>query len=179
MRIESVTPIERDCLAAVDRSFFVESRLAVSARCGNLTYEVDAVSQPYVKTYPPAACPSANATTVTFVARQGTRLLGRIDVSPHWTGFASVHDLAVDAGARRRGVGSALIDTVQHWATKEAFPGIAVETQDNNVGACTLYEKSGFRLAGFDTLLYSATSEFVAEVALFWYWHSTKGARED
>jgi hypothetical protein len=81
MRIEAVTPIQRDSLPAIDRPILVGSQVAVSARLGSLTYEVLAVRQPYVKAYPlpthRAACPTA----VTYVVREGGSILGRIDVS--------------------------------------------------------------------------------------------------
>ena len=49
-----------------------------------------------------------------------------------------------------------------------------LETQNNNVGACKLYERCGFQLSGFDADLYRGDDRCVREVALFWYWHSTE-----
>ena len=45
-----------------------------------------------------------------------------------------------------------------------------VETQNNNVAACKLYERCGFRLSGFDQDLYRGQDPETTEIALFWYW---------
>ena len=42
-------------------------------------------------------------------------------------------------------------------------------TQSNNVAACRLYERFGFRLGGFDRDLYRRLDPATQEVALFWY----------
>jgi streptothricin acetyltransferase len=82
-----------------------------------------------------------------------------------------INDLVVCSNARRQGVGSALLNAAKGWAVERGLPGISVETQSNNVGACMLYAKAGLVLAGFDTHLYCLSERFKHEVALFWYWH--------
>jgi streptothricin acetyltransferase len=44
-----------------------------------------------------------------------------------------------------------------------------LETQNNNVGACKLYEACGFTLGGFDRYLYRGEMPDTREIALFWY----------
>ena len=44
-----------------------------------------------------------------------------------------------------------------------------LETQDNNVPACRLYERCGFQLRGFDTHLYKGHDPATGEIALYWY----------
>ena len=46
-----------------------------------------------------------------------------------------------------------IVSTIE-WAKTGGFPGVTLETQNNNVAACLLYESSGFELRGFDTHLY-------------------------
>ena len=44
-----------------------------------------------------------------------------------------------------------------------------LETQDDNVPACTLYASCGFVLSGFDRDVYKAINPNTREAALFWY----------
>jgi streptothricin acetyltransferase len=44
-----------------------------------------------------------------------------------------------------------------------------LETQNNNVAACRLYESGGFQLAGFDRCLYKGLHPDTDEIALYWY----------
>ena len=54
-------------------------------------------------------------------------------------------------------------------AKEKGFPGLMLETQDNNVAACRLYARCGFELRGFDTHLYKALDPSSDEIALYWY----------
>ncbi len=47
--------------------------------------------------------------------------------------------------------------------------GVMLETQDNNVGACRLYQACGFEIGGFDRKLYGGIAAVRGEVAIFWY----------
>jgi ribosomal protein S18 acetylase RimI-like enzyme len=44
-----------------------------------------------------------------------------------------------------------------------------LETQNNNLGACRLYERCGYVVGGIDHLRYRGIDPNTAEVALFWY----------
>jgi hypothetical protein len=44
-----------------------------------------------------------------------------------------------------------------------------LETQDDNVPACTLYQSCGFVLDGFDRNVYKAINPNTKETALYWY----------
>ncbi len=104
-----------------------------------------------------------------FVAWLGERAVGHVVVSRHWNNLAYVDELAVDALARGQGVAKALLDVVRFWAIKQGLPGIMLETQNNNLPACRLYERCGFRLGGIDYLRYQAIDAASHETALFWY----------
>lgn len=105
-----------------------------------------------------------------FMAWLDNRAVGHMVVSTHWNGFARVDELAVDASARRHGVACALLNVARFWAHKQHLPGVVLETQNNNLGACRLYESFGFVLGGSDALRYRGIDPYTAEVALFWYW---------
>ncbi|MBD8613570.1 GNAT family N-acetyltransferase [Pseudomonas putida] len=104
-----------------------------------------------------------------FMAWLGERAVGHVVVSRHWNNLAYVDELAVDVSARGLGVARALLDVAQFWAVKQGLPGIMLETQNNNLPACRLYERCGFRLGGIDYLRYQAIDAASHETALFWY----------
>jgi len=105
-----------------------------------------------------------------FLAYIDNQFSGQIILSKNWNGFAYIDDIAVDVKFRRQGVGTALIEKAKQWARGIGFPGIMLETQDVNVGACKLYENCGFKLKGFDSYLYKAIEGVQDEVALYWYY---------
>jgi ribosomal protein S18 acetylase RimI-like enzyme len=75
----------------------------------------------------------------------------------------------VEPDYRGQGVGYALIQRAVEWAKSTGLPGIMLETQDNNVAACRLYQRCGFELCGFDTHLYKGLDPATDEIALYWY----------
>ena len=44
-----------------------------------------------------------------------------------------------------------------------------LETQNNNLGACRLYERCGYVMGGIDHLRYRGIDPQTREVAIFWY----------
>jgi len=104
-----------------------------------------------------------------FVAWLEGRAVGHVVVSTHWNGYAHIDELAVDAGARRSGVACALLDVTQFWAQKKSLAGVMLETQNNNLAACRLYERCGFVVGGVDRLRYRGIDPRSLEVAIFWY----------
>jgi ribosomal protein S18 acetylase RimI-like enzyme len=110
-----------------------------------------------------------NPQKVIFFADVDGRPAGQIKMVPRWNKFAYVEELAVDTGFRGKGVGYALMTRAIAWAKAQGFPGIMLETQDNNVPACKLYEKCGFVLGGFDLYVYKNFPENRGEIALYWY----------
>ena len=104
-----------------------------------------------------------------FMAFLDDQPVGHIVVSTNWNGYAHIDELAVHAPARRHGVAKALLDVAQFWSRKKRLPGIMLETQNNNLGACRLYERCGYVVGGVDELRYRGIDPQTAEVAIFWY----------
>ena len=154
---------------ALDRSFVVESELKLHLVDGNLSYEVVAVP-PYEKTYTNRQ--EVDVGTASFVAYVQNRPAGEMRMSQSWNGYAYIEDLVVGQAFRRMGVGTALVNQAIGWSESKHLPGVMLETQNNNVAACKLYEHCGFRLTGFDSALYQGLIKSSREVALFWYWHA-------
>lgn len=160
-----------------DSAFVINSKLIPHYEPENrrILYNVVPVTE-YVKQYGPHELYKidyssyiGSADNTAFIAYVDGRVAGQIVVSRNWNRFSSIEDIRVDAKFRRQGIGRALLKHAETWVRKNSFPGIMVETQDTNVGACRFYEKYGFVLGGFDTHLYHAADKYRDDIALFWY----------
>ena len=109
-----------------------------------------------------------NPQKVIFFADVDGKPAGQIKLVPWWNKFAYVEELAVDTEFRGKGVGRALMNRAIEWAKGQNFPGLTLETQDNNVPACRFYEICGFVLSGFDLYAYKYLDN-PSEIALYWY----------
>ncbi|MEP7200692.1 MAG: GNAT family N-acetyltransferase [Chloroflexota bacterium] len=155
-----------------DNAFVVNSKLILHLEHNILRYTVVPVP-PYQKRYPPGdidfAAYLAQPDKVVFLGYLNRQLAGQIVVRKNWNAYASITDLAVATHFRRQGVGHTLMQHAMAWAQKKQLPGITLETQNNNVAACRLYERCGFRLGGFDEYFYKGINPDTDEIALFWY----------
>ncbi|SEB93568.1 Acetyltransferase (GNAT) family protein [Pseudomonas saponiphila] len=104
-----------------------------------------------------------------FMAYLDDQPVGHVVVSTNWNGYGHVDELAVHAPARRHGVARALLEVAQFWSRKKQLPGVMLETQNNNLGACRLYERCGYVLGGVDHMRYRGIDPQTREVAIFWY----------
>ena len=104
-----------------------------------------------------------------FLIYIDNQVTGEIILKKNWNRFALVEWIGIDRNHRRLGIGRALMERAIRWARDKNLPGVMLETQDHNVGACRFYESCGFVLRGFDTHLYQASEEYREEIALFWY----------
>lgn len=76
----------------------------------------------------------------------------RIGVAVCFRGFSTfaglplinIHDLAVTAGHRRKGVGRALLEDVLRRARESGCAKVTLEVRDDNVNARRLYERMDF-----------------------------------
>jgi GNAT superfamily N-acetyltransferase len=87
------------------------------------------------------------------------KLEGRKDIAVLW-------DLRVSPEYRRRGIGSALIESAVAWARRRQCCVLKVETQNINVPACHLYASKGFTLGMVNRFAYQ---ELPDDVELVWY----------
>ena len=104
-----------------------------------------------------------------FFAEADGKLAGRIKMLRWWNRFAYVEDLVVNPESRGLGIGRRLLERGIQWARENDYPGVMLETQDDNVPACMLYQSCGFVLSGFDRNVYKAINPNTKETALYWY----------
>jgi ribosomal protein S18 acetylase RimI-like enzyme len=87
-----------------------------------------------------------------------------------WRDTATVWNILVDRGYRRRGLGCELMNRAIEWARGHGLRGITLETQTNNLSACRFYQAMGFKLCGIDDHFYSNDDIGAKEVAIFWWY---------
>jgi ribosomal protein S18 acetylase RimI-like enzyme len=167
--------IDKDTVQQVKKegsSFEVKSNLVLRAENGEISYTLVDVP-PYTKQYGAEEVdPGAyidNPDRIVFFAYLDNEVAGQIRVMKYWNGYAYIDAIAVESRFRRQGVGRALIGRATEWAKAKGFPGLMLETQNNNVAACKLYASCGFELRGFDTHLYKGLNPNTDEIALYWY----------
>jgi len=161
-----------DALAACDFSFEVRQELQPPFDAFSLE-RVRTLASPYRKSYGFSRAELLKALDdserAVFFAKKEEEAIGYLIVSRCWSGFAIIDDIAVDSRYRGRGVARRLMDQALAWTRDGGMPGVRLETQSNNVGACCFYARSGFVLGGHDRCLYQALHPGTREVALFWY----------
>jgi streptothricin acetyltransferase len=154
-----------------NRNSIVNSKLVLQVENNQLSYSIVLV-EPYEKILSVDTEDYNtfidNPQKVIFFADISGTPVGQIKMIPWWNKFAYVEELVVDTGFRGKGVGRALMMRAIEWAKEQHFPGITLETQDNNVPACKLYETCSFVLAGFDLCAYKNFAN-ASEIALYWY----------
>ena len=92
-----------------------------------------------------------------FGAFEDGELLGYVEGSPEtWNRRFRISNLCIfeDAG-RRRGIGTALMDTIAKAADASGARMLVLETQSCNERAIAFYRKNGFSVIGFDLYAYS------------------------
>ncbi|HET6823398.1 MAG TPA: GNAT family N-acetyltransferase [Anaerolineales bacterium] len=152
------------------RKFTVNSRLVLGIENETLVYSIVPV-EPYERDIPTADTDYSfdeEGPTIFFAEADG-KLAGRIKMLQWWNRFAYVEDLVVNPEYRGMGIGRMLLERGIQWAREYEFPGVMLETQDDNVPACTLYQRCGFVLSGFDRSVYKAIHPNTKETALYWY----------
>ena len=70
-----------------------------------------------------------------------------------------LYDLKVNSEYRGKGIAKRLLDKANEVALSKNYNGIYTQGQDNNLGACLFYIKSGFYIGGFDTNVYKGTKQ--------------------
>ncbi len=149
----------------------VTSRLVLGIENEKLVYTIMPVAEPYEREVHAEDTEYGfdDAGPTLFFAEVDGNLAGRIKMLRWWNQFGYVDDLVVNPKFRGLGIGRRLLERGIQWAHENNFPGVMLETQDDNVPACTLYKSSGFVLSGFDRNVYKAINPHTKETALYWY----------
>lgn len=97
--------------------------------------------------------------SVAYGAFEGETLLGFAEGAPEaWNNRFRISNICVfDDAVRRRGIGTALMNTILKEAERSGARMAVLETQSCNENAIAFYRKNGFEIIGFDLYAYSNT----------------------
>jgi ribosomal protein S18 acetylase RimI-like enzyme len=161
-----------------DSSFMVDTLLVLSAENNVVHFNTVSIS-PYKKKYPVEKIDYglylSRPDRTVFLAYCDQSIAGEIRLRRNWNIYAYIEEIVVDVNFRRHGIGRQLIQTAIQWAKNRNLPGVMLESQNNNVAACRLYQSCGFELGGFDRYLYRGIDSSTQEIALYWYIHFNDG----
>jgi ribosomal protein S18 acetylase RimI-like enzyme len=156
----------------IDNEFDIDSKLVLYFEDGCLSYTIIKVPHRTKRLsqdeYDYTSYPDDPDKTA-FLAYADGNVAGELVMRKNWNRFALVEWIGVDRNFRRMGIGKELMSRAIRWAKEKKLPGVMLETQDNNVGACLFYASCGFVLKGLDTGLYGASEHYRDDIALFWY----------
>ena len=80
-----------------------------------------------------------------LVIRESERIVGMISLG-NKNGQGQIGLFAVDKGKRDKNYGQALVRTAHNWFIAKGYRIGQVVTQGDNIAACRLYEKCGYRV---------------------------------
>lgn len=93
-----------------------------------------------------------DADAIVLVAEQSGQVVGYTYASLEGFDFmalrgpaGAIQDIIVDEGARRQGIGRALLETVLFELKAKGAPRVVLSTAHKNLGAQALFEREGFR----------------------------------
>ncbi len=170
IKIHKSDPQNAPTAGMFSRKFTVKSRIVLEIENETLKYSTVEV-EPYERDIPAQDTEYGFSETppAVFVAEADGELAGRIKMLAWWNRFGYVEDLVVAPKYRGLGLGRKLLERGIQWARETHHPGVMLETQDDNVPACQLYDSCGFILSGFDRKVYKAINPDTNETALYWY----------
>ena len=92
-------------------------------------------------------------------AYDGDRCIGLAILQPGFFKYMYLYDFKVNRSFRSKHVGTMLIEEAKRIAKQSGYCGLYTQGQDNNLGACLFYLKSGFYIGGFDANVYRHTKQ--------------------
>lgn len=92
-------------------------------------------------------------------AYDGETCVGLAVLQKGFLRYLYLYDLKVDRAYRGKGAAKQLIEAAKAVALREGYRGLYTVGQDNNLGACLFYIKSGFRIGGLDTEVYKGSNQ--------------------
>lgn len=99
-----------------------------------------------------------NKDTLYLVAEENGEVLGYLGL---WQSFeeADITNVAVKSTARRKGVGTALLEEIKKQAESRGITVLTLEVRKSNEAAIYLYEKQGFHSVGIRPGFYDMPKE--------------------
>jgi ribosomal protein S18 acetylase RimI-like enzyme len=171
--IKEINQLNKNDVNKCNGEFLINSIIHLNLSNDNIEYQIEKVPE-YNKKYSKDKINADdyinNDDKIIFFAYVEGKIAGQIILRKNWNKYAYIEDIVVDKTYRQIGIGKALISKAKEWAKDKELKGIMLETQNNNVAGCKLYESCGFKLCGFDKYLYKGIDSNTKEIALYWYY---------
>jgi ribosomal protein S18 acetylase RimI-like enzyme len=107
------------------------------------------------------------ANGLSFKAIEDDAFVGITIADEQWNGIAIVWECHVGAAYRRRGIGRALLASVEDAARAKGLRMVSIETQSSNVPAIEFYRACGYEIGAMDSAFYSNDDVARGEVNVF------------
>lgn len=167
MKIRKISGRDAAALDSSENNFTSSEIMDVALADGEFRLKVRSV-EPFSKSY------DADETIDDDIEAYGAyidgALAGKVELTASWNELASIEHIVVARNHRKHGVATALINFAKEWAASKQLKGIRLETQTNNVPACKLYLRNGFKVGGLDRFVYRTQPQVAHETALYMYW---------
>ena len=161
IEIRAITPEMRDDLKLMNDPFEMPGRLIPSLENGIWSHREELFEEPETMCFPEEAYDYDACMAEGFLlGAYEDGICGGLGIfrEEFWK-YVYVYDLKVSAAARGKGVGKQLVDAAMAEAVKRGYLGLYLYAQDNNLGACRFYLKTGFEIGGFDNRRYRGTGQ--------------------
>jgi ribosomal protein S18 acetylase RimI-like enzyme len=159
-------PDDRGAVERIDASVPIDAAWMLHRTPNGFELVLHALGEPRVKRYVVAVDEVASAGCALVAERNRVvSAVASVDVYA-WNRRAVLAHLYVDRGARRSGLGRALVSQLEHEAQSRGATRLWVETQNVNASALAFYRRCGFALCGLDASLYEPAT-VPDEIALF------------
>lgn len=171
LEIRLIGPENKDDIKLPNEAFPLFGRLLPSYREGQWSYRTEKFETVGEMCFPDEDyCYEDMAENSSFIgAYDGDRCVGLAIMQEDFFRYMYLYDLKVNRAYRQQGVATALLQKAKGLAQEKGYRGIHTIGQDNNLGACLFYLRSGFVIGGLDTACYKGTKqEGKADVLFYW-----------
>ena len=161
MEIRMITRENAGDLNLKNEPFEMPGRFIPELKDGQWTYSTETFEKPQTMVFPDESYDfdQISRKGILFGAYEDGKCIGVAIYQDYWLKNMYLYDLKVNASARGKGVGKALIAAGLAAAKERGYRGIYTIAQDNNLNACMFYLHAGFEIGGFDNRAYGGTSQ--------------------
>ena len=168
--IKLITKANEDAINFKNEPFDLFGRMIPKYDGEEWTYEVEKFKTIETMCFPDEAYhfDEMSQDSICLGAFDGDKCVGLGIFKEAFFKYMYLYDLKINQAYRGQQIGEKLIKEAQKIAQKKNYIGIYTQAQDNNLGACLFYLKTGFKIGGLDTNVYKGTPQENKKDILFY-----------